>query len=216
MKLLEAQVAEFGEPQAGRVGEFENRIVAKRFGRSFERRFQQFLDFRGGEIFRKFFPALRQRKIFGDIFGQELFVLAEVVESAKGGNRKIDGTGAEFLFGFGGAGGGGVARGLAGAGGALLLVQQEISEMFQFDCFPILEAFRLRPRDELPEQGGVGALGVRGLATFAAGILQKIVDQVFHLLKLSSDFSRVSEAHARNRRGRPSTQAYSFRPVIFS
>src|SRR5688500_5747720 len=133
MELLKAQGAKLGQPQTGSISEFKNGIVAKSFRRRFGRWLQQGLNFRGGEIFRKFLPTLRQRKILGDVFGEQFFVFAEVVESAKGGDGEIDRTSAEFLFGVVIAGCGSIPSGFAGAGWALLFVQQVISQIFELD-----------------------------------------------------------------------------------
>ena len=73
MKLLQPQAAQFGQPQAGGVGEFEHGLVAKRgrrggfFGR------EELVNFVVGQRFGQAFPAFGEREMFGGIGGQKFF-----------------------------------------------------------------------------------------------------------------------------------------------
>src|SRR5262249_44015669 len=83
MQLFEPKVSKLRESQTGSVSRFEDGLVAKA-GRCF-RSFggQQVLDFTAGEGLGQAFPTARQRKVFGDILRQDLFVLSKAVESVQ-------------------------------------------------------------------------------------------------------------------------------------
>ena len=63
---------------------------------------------------------------------------------------------------------------------AFAFVLEKGSEMLEFHLSPCSESGFASPRDELVQQPGVGALGVRGLAAFVAEVLKKILNERLH------------------------------------
>ena len=73
MKLFQPQIFQFGQPQAGGVGQFQNRLVAQAFRRFRRFRREQFCDFVVRQRLGQTFPAARQRQIFRDVDRQQSF-----------------------------------------------------------------------------------------------------------------------------------------------
>jgi len=89
LQLLEPQPSQLGQPQAGGVTKLKHRVIAKRRWCHRLNRPQQFLDLPIGQRLGQAFPAAGQRKVFGDIRRQKLFLHAEAVERLQRGDFKI-------------------------------------------------------------------------------------------------------------------------------
>ena len=100
MKLLQPQIFQFGQAQAGSVGQFQNRLVAQAFRRFRRFRREQFFDFVIRQRLRQPFPAARQRKIFRDVGRQQFFILGEAVKRPQRRDFQINAFAAQALGGF--------------------------------------------------------------------------------------------------------------------
>ena len=89
MDLFQPQATQLGETQPRRVGQFQNRPVAKRFRRLRPDRRQQLFHFSVGQRPGQPFPAARQRKIFRHIHRQQPFVFTKLVEGPQRGDFQI-------------------------------------------------------------------------------------------------------------------------------
>ena len=171
MELFQAQAAKLGEAQAGGVGEFEHGLIAQTSTASpAVPAASSFSISALRQRFRQSFPAARQRKIFGDVHRQELFILGEAIEGPQRRDFEINAFAAESprrFFRFVGQ-------------RALAFVLEERHEMFQLDLIPVGEFCLPRPGDELVQQAGVSFLRVLRLAAFVAEVLQEVFDEGVH------------------------------------
>ena len=100
MQLLQANVPQFAEPQAGGIGKFEDGLVAQRVrgGRFF--RSEQLVNFSVAQRLGQSFPTTRQRKIFGDVGRKQLFVFGETIQCAQRGDFQVNAFAAQAFGGF--------------------------------------------------------------------------------------------------------------------
>ena len=170
VKLLEPQTPQLGEPQARRVGEFQDSLITKRRGRGGILGLEQAVDLPGRQRLGQALPAAGQRKVLGHIQRQQLFILGETIKRAQRRDLQINTLRAQAL--------GRVLDGARELPGAFVL--EELLQVTEFDCPPVGESLLPRPGRELAQQGGVGSLGVLRLTAFVPEVDQEIFDEWFH------------------------------------
>jgi hypothetical protein len=170
MQLLQPQISQFRQPEAGRVGELEDGLIAQIPGRGGRFWLQQPRNLLVGQRLGQAFPTARQGQIFRDVDRQDFFVLGKFIKRAQRRDFQVHTLAAQAFDGL---------PGLVGQrAGALVLEKRH--EMLELDLLPVRELLRSGPGDKFAEQRGVSPGRVVRLPALVPQELEKIFDEGLH------------------------------------